>query len=365
MYKLKDIIAVIEKFAPRALQEDYDNSGLNIGDTEEAATGCLVCLDVTEEVLAEAMSLNVNFIISHHPVIFDKLSRITGQSTAEKIVMKAIRQGIAIYALHTNLDNLHSGVSRILGRKIGLNDMKVLRTSKGLLRKLVTFCPREQAGKVREAIFTAGAGHIGKYDQCSFNTEGTGSFRGNESTNPFVGESGQLHYEPETRIETIFPFYLEKEIVRALLEAHPYEEVAYDIYKLENDFDKVGMGMIGMLEQEMSEIEFLQHLKVSLGTGCIRHSELLGKKVRRVAVCGGSGSFLIQDAIRNRADFFVTADLKYHQFQQAASEIVLADVGHYESEQFTCELVSEHLKKNFPKFAVLISETPVNPVNYF
>jgi dinuclear metal center YbgI/SA1388 family protein len=365
MYKIKDLIAVLEQFAPLPLQEDYDNTGLNIGEPEVTATGCLVCLDVTEEVLAEAISRDCNIIISHHPVIFGKISKLTGRSVTEKIVMKAIRQGIAIYCIHTNLDNVQSGVSNMLGKKIGLTELRVLRASRGMLRKLVTFCPLAQADKVREAIFAAGAGYIGNYEKCSFNVEGTGTFRGGESSNPFVGKAGELHSEPETRIETIFPYYLEQEVVMALLKSHPYEEVAYDIYKLENDFGKVGMGMIGKLREEINEMEFLSHLKTILGTGCIRHSKLLGKKVRNVAVCGGSGSFLINDAIREKADFFVTSDLKYHQFQQALGEIVLADVGHFESEQFTCELVADHLKKNFPKFAVLISETPVNPVNYF
>jgi dinuclear metal center YbgI/SA1388 family protein len=365
MARIKDIAAAIEKLAPLSVQEDYDNAGLIIGDPEDEVKGCLICLDVSEEVISEAHKNDMNLIISHHPVIFGKLSKLTGQSATERIVMKAIKEGIAVYSAHTNLDNIESGVSQILGRKLGLIKMQVLRKSSGLLRKLVTFCPRDHADIVREAIFSAGAGHIGNYDQCSFNAEGMGSFRGDESTNPFTGEPGKLHFENEVRIETVFPAYLEKKIIHALIEAHPYEEVAYDIYKLENEFGKIGMGIIGELTNEMTENDFLQKLKDELKVPCIRHSKLKGKMVRKVAVCGGSGSFLIADAILKGADFYITADIKYHQFQVPEGKMVIADVGHFESEQFTCQFLADYLEKNFTNFAVRISDTPVNPVNYF
>jgi len=365
MVRIKDVSNVIESFAPLSLQEDYDNSGLITGNPGDAITGCLICLDVTMEVLEEAERKGMQLLVSHHPVIFGKLTRLTGQTYTERLVLKAIQSGIAIYSVHTNLDNVDRGVSYLLARKLGLVHTKVLQKSKGLLRKLVTFCPAEQADRVRNAIFNAGAGHIGNYDMCSFNTGGTGSFRGSEDANPFVGEPGKLHFEQETRIETVFPYWLEKDIIKAMLDAHPYEEVAYDIYRLENEYDKVGMGIKGELPSEMTEEEFLQFIKDTLKVACIRHSSLIGRKVRKVAVCGGSGSFLIPEAIRQSVDFFVTADVKYHQFQMAGGNLVIADVGHYESEQFTCMIIEEQLKKNFPNFAVQISEIPVNPVNYF
>ncbi len=283
----------------------------------------------------------------------------------ERIVTKAIRKEIAIVSMHTNLDNTRVGVNRIFAEKLGLTELSILRKTRGLLKKLVTFCPSDYAGKVREAIFEAGAGHIGDYDQCSFNAEGSGTFRARDMANPFVGEIGEIHFEKETRIETIFPVYRQKSIISALLKSHPYEEVAYDIYPLDNEFDQAGAGMIGMLEKKMTEIQFLNLLKDVLKVPCIRHSPLLGKKVGKVAVCGGSGSFLLGDAIRQKADFFVSADFKYHQFFDADGKIVIADTGHFESEQFTCDLLADYLKKKFPTFAVLISETPVNPVNYF
>ena len=365
MIKIKRLISTIERLAPLSLQEEYDNSGLIIGNPDEHVECCMICLDVSEEVIDEAVDRGARLIISHHPLIFGKLTSITNRTPVERIVTSAIRSGISIYAVHTNLDSTEQGVSNALSVKLGLTDLQVLRKGRGMLRKLVTFTPLEHAEKVRKAVFDAGAGHIGSYDQCSFNVAGEGSFKGDDSTHPFVGDKGRLHFENEVRFETVFPFYLEREIVAALLEAHPYEEVAYDIYKLENDSGITGMGMTGYLKQAMPEDAFMRHLKETLRVPCIRHSRLTGKEVKKVAVCGGSGIFLLPDAIKQAADFFVTADVKYHQFQQAGGGIVIADVGHFESEQFTCELLADHLKKNFPNFAVLISDSQVNPVNYF
>jgi dinuclear metal center YbgI/SA1388 family protein len=363
--KINEIINSFEELAPFYTQEDYDNTGLIIGYPDGETDACLICVDVNESVMDEAVRLNCRLIVSHHPVIFKGLSRLTGQTMTERIVARAIKEEIALISMHTNLDNSKEGVNRILAEKLGLKDLAILRKTRGLLKKLVTFCPSDFAGKVREALFEAGAGHIGEYDRCSFNAEGTGTFRAGDRANPFVGEIGEFHAEKETRIETIFPVYRQKSIIRALLNSHPYEEVAYDIYPLENEYDHVGAGMIGNLEQKMSEMQFLMYLKDILNVPCIRHSPLLGKKVGRVAVCGGSGSFLLGDAIEQRADFFVSSDFKYHQFFDAEGRIVIADTGHFESEQFTCGLLADYLKKKFPTFAVLISETPVSPVNYF
>jgi dinuclear metal center YbgI/SA1388 family protein len=363
--KINEIVQSLEELAPLSLQEDYDNAGLIIGYPDWETESCLICVDVNEAIIEEAARLNCRLVISHHPVIFRGLARLTGQTMTERVVTKAIREEIAIISMHTNLDNVMEGVNRILAEKLGLTDLSILRKTGGLLKKLVTFCPTDYAGKVREAILEAGAGHIGDYDQCSFNAEGTGTYRAGDTASPFVGEIGKIHFEMETRIETIFPAYKQKSIIRALLKSHPYEEVAYDIYPIENEFGQVGAGMIGNLEQAMTELQFLMLLKDVLKVPCIRHSPLLGKKVGKVAVCGGSGSFLLEDAIQQKADFFVSADFKYHQFFNAEGKIIIADTGHYESEQFTCDLLANYLKKKFPTFAVLISETPVNPVNYF
>jgi len=282
----------------------------------------------------------------------------------ERVIIKAIRNNIAIYAAHTNMDNVHKGVNAKIAEKIGLKNTKILSPKTKMLRRLIVFAPLEAAEDVRMAMFKAGAGVIGEYDECSFNTEGTGTFRGSENTDPYIGKPGVREEAREIKIETIYPAPLESKILKALIEAHPYEEVAYDILPLDNKFDRVGSGMLGELENEQDEKEFLQQVKRVLKTDCIRYTKLLGKKVKRVAVCGGAGSFLLGDAIGAGADVFITADYKYHQFFDAENKIVIADVGHYESEQFTKELFYEVINKKFSTFAVHLSEINTNPINY-
>lgn len=359
-----NIIHYLESLAPLSLQEQYDNSGLLTGDRESTVTSALVALDMTEAVVDEAIALGSNLIIAHHPIIFGGLKKLTGSNYIERTVIKAIRNNIALYAIHTNLDNIAGGVNAQLAQVLGLQHTLVLSPKKGLLRKLVTFAPEADAGNVRFALFEAGAGHIGHYDHCSFNVEGTGTFRGDDTTNPYVGQKGEDHYEPETRLEVIYPAHLENRILAALRKAHPYEEIAFDIYALENNWQEAGSGMIGVLPEPMDEIAFLTMLKSKLMTGCIRHTELRNKPVTKVAVCGGAGSFLLRDAILAGADAFITADLKYHQFFDADGRILMADVGHYESEQFTKDLLTGLLTKKFANFAVHLSNVKTNPVNY-
>jgi len=365
MSSIKEVTTYLEAIAPLSLQEGYDNAGLIVGNENEEVTGVLVSLDCTEAVVEEAIRSKCNLVVSHHPIVFSGIKKLNGKNYVERTVIKAIKNNIAIYAIHTNLDNVHEGVNKRICETLGIKNTKILSSKKGILRKLVTFCPKDKAGQIRAALFEAGAGKIGNYDECSFNAEGTGTFRGSEETNPYVGEKGKQHHESEVRVETIFPAYLEKVIISKLLEAHPYEEVAYDIYPLENSHQQIGSGMIGELEKELDEKEFLNYLKVSMKTGCVRHTALAGKKVKRVAVCGGSGSFLLNDAIRAGAQFFVTADFKYHQFFDADGKIVIADIGHYESEQFTTELIKGLLLKYFSTFATRLSEVVTNPVHYY
>ncbi len=365
MLKNKDITTFLEEVAPLRLQESYDNAGLILGSSNAEIESALITIDVTEEVVDEAIEKNAGMIIAHHPIVFSGLKKITGRNYVERVLLKAIKNDIAIYASHTNFDSITGGVNSKICEKLHLQDCKILQPAEGLLKKLVTFIPEDHAKKVRQAVFNAGAGHIGNYDSCGYNAEGLGSFRGNENTNPFVGEKGKIHFEKEIRFETIFPAYLQGKIIQALLNEHPYEEVAYDIYPLENRFDKIGAGMVGTLPEEIPETEFLQQLKDTFKTGIIKHTQLKGKPVKKIAVCGGAGSFLLNQAIAAKADVFVTGDFKYHQFFDAENKIVIADIGHFESEQFTKELFYELLTKKFPTFAVRLSEVNTNPVFYF
>jgi dinuclear metal center YbgI/SA1388 family protein len=363
--QLKEIINHLEEFAPPAYQESYDNSGLLIGNPDLDVTGILITLDVTDEVLQEALTKGCNLIITHHPLIFKGLKRLNGNGMVERLVMKAIKEDIAIYAIHTNLDSVSRGVSAALAARLGLVNTRILSPRKGLLRKLVTFCPTAHAEKVREAVFAAGAGHIGNYDACSFNGEGQGSFRAQEGSAPFVGEVGKLHYEPEIRLETIYPAHLESRVIKALLKSHPYEEVAYDLYPLENTHYQVGFGIAGDLETPMNAVDFMHRLKEVTGTGCIRHTALVKEKISKVALCGGSGSFLIREAIQSGADVYVTGDLKYHDFFEAENRIIMMDIGHYESEQFTKQLLFALIQEKFTTFASFISGVTTNPVHYY
>ena len=364
MTLIKEVIQCIETLAPLSLQESYDNAGLILGNEATEVTGVLVCLDSTEAVVEEAIRNGCNLVVAHHPIVFSGLKKLNGKNYVERTVIKAIQNNVAIYAAHTNLDNVMAGVNERICRKLGLKNIRILSPKKNQLRKLVTFCPADKADPVRQAIFDAGGGRIGKYDECSFNTEGTGTFRALDGANPHVGKVGILHREKEIRIETIFEANRENQLIAALKAAHPYEEVAYDIYPLENSFQETGSGMIGELETAMDERPFLDGLKNALQTGCIRHTPFTGKPVRTVAVCGGSGSFLLGDAIRQGAQVFVSADFKYHQFFDADGHIVIADVGHYESEQFTRDLFVDLLKENFSTFALRLSEVKTNPVHY-
>lgn len=362
--KLKEIRKELEIWAPLALQEEYDNSGLLAGDPEAEVSRVLVSLDLTPAVINEAVEKKCEMVISHHPFIFRGLKHIIAGSDEFEILRQAMVHGIGLYAMHTNLDNASRGLNLFLCDRLGLKDCRILSPKKGLLFKLVTFCPTEHADRVREALFSAGAGHIGNYDSCSYNLEGFGTFRATDQAKPFVGEKNALHREPEMRIEVIFPGYHEQKLVSALKKAHPYEEVAYDIYPLANEFVGAGAGMIGSLDPGLAPRGFLEMVKEVVKIPMIRHTALQGREIRKVAVCSGAGAFLIGEARNAGADAFLTGDLKYHDFQAAGGPLLLADIGHYESEQWVKELISSILIQKFPNFAVLISEKEQNPVNY-
>ena len=361
---LNQLTNFLESIAPLAYQEDYDNSGLIVGDPQKEISKALISLDCTEEVLDEAIQTGCDIVISHHPIVFRGLKKLNGKTYVERVVIKAIKHDIAIYAIHTNFDNIASGVNAKICEKIGLTQCRILSPKSGLLKKLVTFCPVAQAEKVRDALFQAGAGHIGDYAECSFYSAGTGTYKGANHTTPFAGQPGIQHHESEIRIEVVYPAQLESGLLRVLKQVHPYEEIAFDLYNLSNSLPQIGSGMIGILDKPISEELFLRHIKQQFNTPVIRHTALQNKMITRVAVCGGSGSFLLNKAIQAGADIFVTSDYKYHEFFDAENRIVIADIGHFESEQFTQDALQELITKNFPKFVTRLTSQNTNPINY-
>lgn len=362
--KIQDVIQHLEEIAPLAFQESYDNCGLLTGHSQQSVSQALITLDCTEEIVDEAIAKGCELIIAHHPIIFKGLKKLNGKNYIERTIIKAIKHDIAIYAIHTNLDNVHTGVSKKICDKLGLINCQTLAPKSDLVSKIIVYCPSEQAASVREAMWEAGAGSIGNYDNCSFNSIGEGTFRGNEHSNPHVGLKGETHAETEIKIEMIFPTHLQGKVLKAMYAQHPYEEVAYDLIKLNNKHQRVGSGMIGDLPEEMDSMHFLKSLKESMQTDCVRFTKAPSEKVKRIAVCGGAGSFLLGKAKQLQADVFITGDFKYHEFFDAENQLIIADIGHYESEQFTKELIQDILKEKFPKFATHLSELNTNPINY-
>ena len=362
--KIKQILTILEEMAPLAYAEDFDNVGLLVGDQESEATGVLVCHDALESVIEEAITKKCNLVVCFHPILFSGLKKITGKNYVERSILKAIKNDIAIYAIHTALDNHKNGVNKIFCDALGLKKTKVLVPKQNFIQKLVTYTIPENVEQVRNALFDAGAGKIGNYEDCSFNSQGIGTYMGNENSNPEIGERFEFVEAPEIKIEVTFEKHLQNKILNTLFANHVYEEVAYEIYDLQNTHQNIGLGMIGELENPMSETEFLTFVKDNMQCGGIRHSVFLGKSVSKVAVLGGSGSFAIKNAIQAGATMFLTADLKYHNFYEAENQIVLADIGHFESERYTKNYIVDFLKEKITNFAIVLSEENTNPVKY-
>lgn len=359
------VIEILEELAPLDYAEGFDNVGLLVGDSQMKVKGILVTLDTLEHVVDEAIANNCNLIVSFHPIIFDGLKKLTGRNYVERTVLKAIKNDIAIYSPHTALDNSFNGVNAKICEVLELIDRRILIPQKGTIKKLVTYVPADAADKLREELFKAGAGTIGNYDNCSFTTIGEGSYRPGENTDPLKGEKGKTHIDEEVMISLTYPKMDEHKILASLKENHPYEEVAYEVTTLENTNQHIGMGMVAELEEPMAEEVFLTFLKKKMNATVVRHSELIGKPIKRVAVLGGSGAFAIGAAKQAKADIFVTADLKYHQFYEAEKQMVIADIGHFETEQFTKTLLVDYLTKKIPNFAIRLSESITNPIKYF
>lgn len=363
-YRIQDVISYLEQVAPPSYQESYDNATLICGDRSAELKGILCTLDCTEAVVSEAIELGVNLIVAHHPIVFKGLKSLTGRSYVERTVIKAIKNDIAIYAIHTNLDHVHTGVNKRICDRLGVTATKILQPKKQLLSKLVFFVPAENKDAVLNAVYGAGAGQIGAYQDCSFQLEGVGTFTPSEQANPHIGERGIPQVEKEIRVEVILPSFQSNKVLAAMRKAHPYEEVAYYLSILENENQEVGAGMIGSLASPMDELEFLDYLKDKMNLETLKHTALIGRKIQKVAVCGGAGIFLLSDAKRAGADTFITADVKYHEFFDAEGHLILCDIGHYESEIFTKELLRELLSKNFPNIALYLTKIVTNPTSY-
>lgn len=363
--KFKDIGKAIEKWAPPALAESYDNVGLLVGEPHTECTGVLVNLDVTEALIDEAVEKGLNLIVTHHPIWFGGRKRLNGEDYVSRIILKAVRSGVGLYACHTNLDNVRHGVNKMIGDKLGMIEVKTLAPKKGLMMRMTVFVPKGFRDAVQEALFTAGAGQVGHYDQASFISQGTGTFRPLEGSNPTVGETGKRAVEEEAAIEVVLPAYQKGAVVGAMLAAHPYELPAYQIWPIGNVSEDIGSGMVGELPEPMSKADFLAHVRDTFNCGGIRYADFPGEKIARVAWCGGSGSFLTQAAIRSGADAFVTGDITYHKYFDNEDRILLLDIGHYESEQYTSHLICSYLSEKFPTFAVHLSVLNTNPVKYY
>jgi len=363
--KLTHILTLLEEMAPLSYAEDFDNVGLLVGNTNQEITGILVCHDALEAVIDEAVAKNCNLVVCFHPILFSGIKKITGKNYVERAILKAIKNDIAIYAVHTALDNHQNGVNKIFCDAIGLQHSKVLIPKENYIQKLVTYTIPENAEKLRNALFEAGAGKIGNYEDCSFSSNGMGTYMGNEASNPEIGERFEFVETEEIKIEVTFEKHLQAKILKALFNNHVYEEVAYEIYQLENKHQNIGLGRIGELEQPLSEHDFLDLVKEKLDCGGIRHSAFTGKTIKKVAVLGGSGSFAIKNAINSGADAYLTADLKYHQFYEAENQLLLADIGHFESERYTKNYIVDFLKEKITNFAIILSEENTNPVKYF
>lgn len=359
----RELAQCLEEIAPLAYQESYDNCGWIVQCKNEFSKA-LITLDCVEEVVDEAIEKEADIIIAHHPIVFSGMKKFTGKNYVERTVMKAIQHNISIYAIHTNLDNVSNGVNYEIARRIGLENVRILAPKCQILSKIQTFVPASHASQVREAIFSAGAGQIGDYEACSFNTEGVGTFTALDKAQPFVGKKGEQHHEKEIKIEAIYPSHLSFQVINALKMAHPYEEVAYDIIALQQEHKEVGSGMIGELKEEEDALFFLQRIKETFHCGGIKYTHLHKSKIKKVALCGGAGFFLLKNAIQSEADIYITSDVKYHEFFDAEKRIILADIGHFESEQFTKERIAEIIQKKFTTFALQISEVNTNPVNY-
>lgn len=363
--KIKEITDYLESLAPLSSQEGYDNCGLIVGDAQMEVTQALISLDCIESTVDEAITHGCNLIIAHHPIVFSGLKKLNGKNYIERTVIKAIKNDIAIYAIHTNFDNYQFGVNYEIAKRLKLTNTRILSPKKNVLTKVVCFVPANNLKEVSKAMYDAGAGQIGNYSECSFSVDGVGTFKPTKNANPFEGQIGELSEVEEKRLEVLVSNHALPKVIVAMKNAHPYEEVAYEMYSIMNENQSEGAGMIGELENDMETMDFLRELKQIFNCGIIRHTKITSKTIKKVAFCGGAGSFLLNAAKKNGADVFITGDFKYHEFFDAENDIIIADIGHFESEQYTSHRIERVLTKKFANFAVRLTEVNTNPINYF
>ncbi len=364
---IADIEQIIEGWAPQWTAWERDNVGLQVGDRARSVSRVLVALDVTEQIVEEAREKRAELIVSHHPLLFRPPSSITASNDIGRLVLMLVESRIAVYSAHTNLDFTKQGVSFALAETLGLKKIRFLSPLKGMQSKIVVFVPADHADRVAEGMSSAGAGVIGEYSSCSFRLSGAGTFRGSPNSHPVVGKAGRPETVEEMRLEMIAPRARVSAIVAAMKEAHPYEEVAYDVYPLDNESTNYGMGAIGELEAAQTLKTFLEHSKRALKAEALRFTGDLHRKIRHVAVCGGSGSDLLPTALSAKADVFVTADVRYHTFH-AAGDLALVDAGHWETEQVILEPLADRLrraaKQKKQRLEVLVTQYSTNPTHY-
>lgn len=365
---IKEIIDAIESIAPLPLQEEWDNCGVQVGPTDNECTGVMVCVDCTPVVVEEAIAMNCNLIVSHHPLIFGGIKQLTGKTEAERCVINAVTAGLTIYSSHTALDNSPNGISHRMASLLGLEDVDVLVPREADQLKLVAYVPVSKLDDVRLALFDAGAGAIGNYDFCSFATDGRGSFRALDGANPYVGEVSQLHFEDESRLEVLLPRWKRRDVELALRQVHPYEEPAYEFSEVVAASRPAGSGCVGHLPQPMTVAQLALFAKERFGCQAVRlscyHGDPMVHTVRRVAVCGGAGGSFIGAVKRSGADAYITADLRYHDFVDYGKRLALIDVGHFNSEQCAKEIFYQLICEKFPNFAVHTSKNEKNPIQY-
>lgn len=344
--KAEEVVALIEELAPPGLAEAWDNSGWQVGDPNQEVDRVMVALDIDEQVAGEAVEKGVQLIISHHPLIMKGLKSIRLDTAAGRLTGKLIRAGIGAYAAHTNLDSTRGGINDRLAQKLGLQDTRVLFVvEKEKYLKLVVFVPESHLQDVMGALRRQGAGWIGNYSDCTFQVKGTGTFRPGEGTDPYIGKQGELERVEEVRLETIVPAPIVDKVLKAVIDAHPYEEVAYDLYPLALEGPAKGLGRVGNLSSPVKFSQFVQLVRQALNLSNVRFGGEEGETVNRVAICSGSGADLWPAARAMGAQVLVTGDVKYHAARDMlAGGIKFVDAGHYGTEKIVVELLGDYLK---------------------